>query len=229
MGTIRIISHESQMFQDRREAGRTLASELSEYRNKGVVVLGIPRGGIIVAAEIARELNAGLDIVISRKLRTPGQEELAMGSLSENGKVFLNENVIRGFGIDATLIEREKEIQAAEIARRSAVIRKVIPKLSVKGKIVIVTDDGVATGATTQAALWAVRQEMPGKLIVAVPVGAEETVRRLAEDADEAICLRTPPFFAAVGQFYRYFDQVGDDEVIQVLEEQQKRRVSVRF
>jgi len=216
------------MFQDRQEAGRLTAAELSVYRNKGAVVLGIPRGGIIIAAEIARELNAGLDIVISRKLRTPGQEELAMGSLSENGKIFLNENVVQALGISMTFIEREKEIQATEIARRSAVIRKAVPKIPVKGKIAIVTDDGVATGATTQAALWAVRQEMPARLIAAVPVGAEDTLRQLADAADEIICLRAPPFFAAVGQYYRQFNQVEDDEVVQVLENERKRRVNVR-
>jgi len=219
MGKLRIISYNNEIFEDRREAGRLLAAEFGSYRGQNVVVLGIPRGGMVVADEIAKELNVELDIVISRKLRTPGQEELAMGSVAENGKVFLNENIIRELGIDEASIKREKEVQLVEIARRSAVIRKVKAKADIKNRIAIVTDDGVATGATTQAALWAVRQEKPLKLIAAIPVGAEDTIRRLADEVDEIVCLRAPSFFSAVGQFYRFFGQVDDTEVLQILAE----------
>lgn len=224
MGKLRIISQSSEAFKDRQEVGRRLGQELAEYRGKNAVVLGIPRGGIVVARELAHALDAELDIVLSRKLRTPGYWELAMGSVAEDGRLFLNESVIRELAIDEAAIQQEKAVQLAEINRRSALIRRVRPKVSVTGRIAIVTDDGIATGATIQAAFWSVRHEGPAKLIAAIPVGSAETVTRLAPDVDEMVCLRTPPYFAAVGQFYRSFDQVEDDEVLKILEEEQKRK-----
>ena len=224
MGKFRIISYESQRFKDRQEAGQLLADELAEYRRRGVVVLGIPRGGIIVARELARQLDADLDIVLSRKLRTPGHWELAMGSVSEDGKLFLNETVVKELGIKQAFIEKEKVVQMAEIARRTELIRGVLPKVPLKDRLVIVTDDGVATGATTQAALWSVRQEHPQKLIAAIPVGPEDTVKRLTESVDEMLCLRSPPLFVAVGQFYIRFEQVEDEDVLKVLKEEYERK-----
>ncbi|MDD4860087.1 MAG: phosphoribosyltransferase family protein [Dehalococcoidales bacterium] len=217
MGKLTIISRSSELFKDRREAGWLLGRELAKLQGKNAVVLGIPRGGIIVGCELARELEADLDIVLSRKLRTPGQLELAMGSVAEDGKVFLNESVVREFGVSEDFIRREKEYQLAEIVRRREFVRQFRPKVPLKDRMVIVTDDGVATGATMQAALWAARQEQPQKLIAALPVGSEETVRRLAADVDEMVCLRAPPVFYAVGQFYARFDQVEDEDVIEVL------------
>lgn len=220
-GIIRILSRRSEPFADRREAGQLLARELAGYRGRDTVVLGIPRGGIVVAREIARVLGAQLDVVLARKLRTPGQPELAMGSVAENGRIFLNQRVVGDMGIKQAEIEREKAYQMAEIKRRNELIRRVRPKVSLNGKTVIVTDDGVATGATTQAAFWAVRTEQPVKLIAALPVGPEETIKRLASDVDEMLCLRTPPFFAAVGQFYLRFEPVEDDEVLDILRGEQ--------
>ena len=219
MGKLTVISHSSELFQDRREAGRLLAAELKEYRGGNTVVLGIPRGGIIVAAELTVGIQAELDIILARKLRSPVNEELAMGAVSENGKMFLNNLVLEQLAIDNAYIQREKDIQIEEIRRRSFLIRKVRPKVPLANRVVIVTDDGVATGATTQAALWAARHEKPSKLILAIPVGSGETVSKLAEEADETLCLRTPPFFAAVGQFYRIFSQTSDEEVLKILEE----------
>jgi putative phosphoribosyl transferase len=207
------------MFQDRGEAGRLLASELEEYRGKKVVVLGIPRGGIAVAVEIAKRLDADLDVILSRKLRSPLNQELAIGSLSENGKVFLNEDVIQQLDINEAFIKREIDIQSTEIVRRTALIRKVIPRISLENRIVIVTDDGVATGATFQAALWSVRQEKPIELVAAVPVGSEDAINKLASQADVTLCLRSPRFFSAVGQFYRNFNQIEDEEFLQILKE----------
>lgn len=217
MGEIRIVSRSSEPFRDRQEAGRLLAAELEEYRGKNAVVLGIPRGGVIVAREVARGLDAELDIVLARKLRTPGQEELAMGSVAEDGRVFLNSDVVSQLGISDDEVRVEKELQLAEIKRRSGFLRSVRPRVPLTGRIVIVTDDGIATGATTQAAFRAVRLEEPQKLIAAIPVAPEETVRRLAGDVDEMLCLRVPPFFAAVGQFYRQFSPVDDEEVLYIL------------
>ncbi len=220
---LRILSDSSQPFVDREEAGILLAGALREYAGKKAVVLGIPRGGIVVAREIARALDAQLDIILAHKLRTPGQEELAMGSVSEDGKVFINQQVVQHLDVGDPYIQQEKASQLAEIRRRTELIRKVRPKVSLKGRIVIVTDDGVATGSTTQAAFWAVRTEQPQKLIAAIPVGPEDTITRLAKDVDEMVCLRTPPYFSAVGQFYQRFYQVEDEEMLQILKEELKR------
>lgn len=223
MAQLRILSRSSTPFTDREEAGRLLARELIEYREQKAVVLGIPRGGIVVAREIAQALDTETDIILARKLRTPGQEELAMGSVTENGVVFLNQEVVKALGVTEAYIQQEKAYQLTEIKRRSELIRAVQPKIPLRGRVVIVTDDGVATGSTTQAALWAVRLEQPKKLIAAMPVGPENTIRRLAEDVDEMLCLRVPPLFSAVGQFYQQFNQVEDEEVLRILRDGQKR------
>lgn len=223
MGKLRILSHGSEQFIDRREAGKLLAEELSSYRGQKAVVLGIPRGGIIVAQELALALEADMDIVLAHKLRTPGYTELAMGSVTEDGKLFLNEEVVRTLGVAEAYIQQEKARQMAEIRRRTELFRHGRPKVPLAGRTVVVTDDGVATGATTQAALWAVRLEKPEKLIVALPVGPEDTIKRLVEDVDEMICLRTPPLFAAVGQFYVRFEPVEDEEVLEILKEEHRR------
>jgi predicted phosphoribosyltransferase len=193
---------------------------------RNLVVLGIPRGGIVVAQELAQALDAELDIVLAHKLRTPGHPELAIGSVAESGKIFLNEEVVTGLGISQHYIEEERKTQLAEIKRRARLIRRMRPLVLLKGKTVIVTDDGVATGATTQAALWAVRQDRPALLVAAIPVGPEDVVRRLSKDVDEMVCLRTPRFFSAVGQFYLRFEPVDDADVLKILMEEQKRRLS---
>ncbi|MBI2830589.1 MAG: phosphoribosyltransferase [Chloroflexi bacterium] len=224
MGKLRIISYSGKAFRDRQEAGQLLAQELAELKGQGVVVLGIPRGGIVVARELALGVAGDLDIVLSRKLRTPGYPELAMGSVDEDGHVYINDEVMRQLPAGKEAIEREKEFQMREIKRRTELIRQVLPKMPLKDRIVVITDDGVATGATTQAAIWSARHEEPGKLIATIPVGAEETIRRLADDVDEMVCLRCPPFFAAVGQFYLRFGQVEDEDVLKILREEAGRR-----
>lgn len=224
MGSIRIVSRGSERFKDRIEAGELLGRELAYLRGEKVVVLGIPRGGVIIAREVAGALDARLDIVLARKLRTLGHPELAMGSISEDGRLFLNEEVVQTVGASEADIQQEKARQEVEIARRSEIIRKVLPKIPLKGQLVILTDDGVATGATFQAALWAVRQEHPKKLIAALPVGPEDTMRRIARAADETLCLRAPPYFVAVGQFYELFEQIEDEDVLEIARQEQKRR-----
>jgi putative phosphoribosyl transferase len=223
---LKIVSHSGGAFQDRVEAGRLLADELAEYAGRNVLVLGIPRGGVVVGRELAHKLDGELDVILARKLRTPGREELAMGAIAEDGTVFMNEQVIRMLGVDARRISEEKSLQMAEIGRRARLIRKVRPRVPIKGRTVIVTDDGVATGATTEAALWAVRQAGPKMLIAAMPVGSDDTVRRLSEEVDQMICLRAPRFFEAVGQFYLRFHPVSDDEVLDILRDEQKRNVA---
>lgn len=225
MARLRIISHSGEPFRDRQEVGQLLAWELRNLPGRNLVVLGIPRGGIIVAQGLAQTLDAELDIVLAHKLRAPGHPELAMGSVAENGKTFLNDQVVSELRISDHYIEEETAAQLAEIKRRARLVRRVRPRVPLKGKIVIVTDDGVATGATTQAAFWAVRQEKPALLVAAIPVGPEDVVRRLAKDVDEMVCLRTPPLFSAVGQFYLRFEPVDDADVLKILREEQKRRL----
>ncbi|MDO8492014.1 MAG: phosphoribosyltransferase family protein [Dehalococcoidia bacterium] len=225
MGTLRIISRSDRPFKDRREAGQLLAGELSSLRGQKAVVLGIPRGGVVVARELAAVLDADLDVVLARKLRSPGRSELAMGSVSEDGKLFLNEMVVQELAVDEAFIEQERKAQLAEIARRSEMIRRVAPKVPLAGRVVVVTDDGVATGATTQAAIWAVRQERPARLIAAFPVAPQDTLSRLAEEVDEVVCLRSPPMFYAVGQFYLRFEPLDDEVLLDILKEERSRKV----
>jgi predicted phosphoribosyltransferase len=217
MGITRIISYSDEPFFDRREAGQLLADELRHLSDKETVVLGIPRGGIVVAAELAEALHADLDIVLSRKLGAPGNPELAIGAVSENGKFLINEEWAFQVGANKAYIEEEKARQWKEITRRREWYRDVRPKIDLKGKVVIVTDDGIATGATMEAALWVARQEGPKSLIGAVPVGAEDSLEKLTRYADELLCMRLPEFFAAVGQFYLNFPQVTDEEVLEIL------------
>jgi putative phosphoribosyl transferase len=224
MGTTRILSHSSEPFVDRIEAGWRLAHELDDLRGRNAVVLGIPRGGVIIAWELASALDAELDIVLSRKLGAPGNPELAIGAIAEDGKVFLDDRVVALLRVPATYIERERERQVAEITRRSVRFRAARPQVALTGRTVIVTDDGLATGATMQAALWAARQERPERLICAVPVGPGDTIARLAPHADELICLRVPPVFIAVGQFYARFDQTDDEEVLEILSKARAER-----
>ena len=213
----RILSYSGEPFSNRAEAGKLLADALSEYRGKKAVVVGIPRGGMIVAREIARELNADLDIIVAHKLRTPGQGELAMGSISERGDLFLNQEVLRDANVNDRDIEDEKTIQKAEMERRIKLFRAVKPRIPLKSRIVIVTDDGVATGATTQAAIKAAQAEKPKRLILAVPVGSEDTLRELAADVDVLVCLKSPSGLTAIGQVYRHFEAVTDEEVLEIL------------
>lgn len=216
MGKVKIISNSNEPFKDRVEAGSLLAAALDTYKGRKAVVLGIPRGGMVIARELAKALDAQIDIVLSRKLGAPGNPELAIGAIAEDGKFFLQEGMPAGLH-ENSYVEKEKEHQLSEIKHRIKLYRAIRPKVKLAGREVIITDDGLATGATMQAALWVSRQEKPKKLIVAVPVAPEDTVMRLAKDADEIICLRAPMFFAAVGQFYTHFNQVEDEEVLSLL------------
>ena len=219
MGTCRILSRSTQPFRDRLEAARLLAQELSNDLEGEVVVLGIPRGGVLLARELADRLGAALDVVLVRKLGAPGNPELAIGAVTEDGRVVMHEAVAGSLGADRDYVQRETQRQYAVLCERKEAYRGVSPRVPLEGRTAVVTDDGVATGATLLAALWAVRDEAPDRLIAAVPVGPEGNLRRLAQDADELICLRAPPGFAAVGQFYVRFEQVSDRQVIQALRE----------
>lgn len=224
MGKVRIVSYGEEPFRDRVEAGRLLAGELEKLHLKKAVVLGIPRGGIVIAGELAAILGADLDIVLSHKLGAAGNPELAIGAVGEDGKLFLNQTLVSELGEDKTYIEQEKARQFAVIKRRIEEYRQILPKVSLKDRPVIITDDGIATGATMYAALWIARQEHPERLLAALPVGPPDTLKRLAQDADDLLCLRAPSFFAAIGQFYLDFSQVEDGEVLEILRKEAKRK-----
>ena len=217
---INILSKTSEAFHDREEAGRLLGIALRDLRGAQTVVLGIPRGGVIVAREAAGLLKAELDIVLSRKLGAPRNPELAIGAISESGKVFLEDSIVSSVGANAAYVEEEARRQSAEIKRRAEMFRKVLPKTALGDKTVIIVDDGLATGATMQASLWAARQERPGKLIAAIPVASSEAIDRIADYSDEVVCLRLPDLFGAVGQFYIEFGQTTDGEVVEILKEE---------
>lgn len=219
MARVTVVAYSDDAFLDREEAGRLLGEQMEGWRGQNALVLGIPRGGVVVAAQLARALDADLDIVLSRKLRTPGSEELAMGAVSEDGGVFLNAALVAELGIGEAAIEGEKHRQFAELTRRRDIIRRDVAAVPIEGRQVIVTDDGVATGATLVLALQAVRRQHPAHLLVAIPVISEEAITRIIPYADEVVCLRVPRFFAAVGQFYRRFDQVDDAEMLRILKE----------
>jgi putative phosphoribosyl transferase len=226
LGSLRILSHSHEPFIDRTEAGRLIGEALQPLGLEKPVVLGIPRGGMVVGREIARILNGELDIVLARKLRAPDNPELAMGAVTETGKLFLDEKLASMLGVTPAYLRRETEFQMAEIDRRLQLIRGVKSKINLAGRNVIITDDGVATGATMQAALWAARQENTTKLICALPVGPEDTIIRLAGSCDETVVLRSPADFAAVGQFYHEFAQVEDSDLLTILRDEANTRDS---
>ena len=207
-------------FRDRHEAGRLLAEKLSHLRDRGdVLVLGVPRGGVVVAYEIARALHVPLDVYITRKIGAPYNPELAIGAIASDGQVVLDEELIRRLGIPQEYIGEEMERQKAEIQRRLAEYRGQRPPPPLAGRTVILADDGVATGATIRAAIQALRAQKPAEIILAVPVGPPETIAHLRAEADEVVCLSTPRLFWAVGAFYLDFSQTSDEEVKNLLEE----------
>ncbi|MEX0880399.1 MAG: phosphoribosyltransferase [Thermoanaerobaculia bacterium] len=206
-------------FEDRIHAGRALADRLAPYRGRDVLVLGIPRGGVPVAAEVARRLDADLDVVVARKLGAPGEPELAIGAVTANGGEFLNEDVVRSLGVSDAYIHGVKREQMEEARRRETRFRGDRPAEGMQDRVAIVVDDGLATGATMRAAVRSVRKHRPARLIVAVPVGSREACAALRDEADEVVCLSVPEPFGAVGSFYRNFEPVEDAEVGSILRE----------
>lgn len=221
---IRIISRDSKPFANRAEAGRLLASQFADLRGQDVVVLGIPRGGVVVAEKLAEQLDADLDVVLTHKLGAPGNPELAIGSASEDGKLFLDKSLVSIVGASDHYIDQEKSRVLAQIRRRRETYRRIRPKVSLAERILVVTDDGVATGSTMQAALRSLRGQQPAKIICALPVGPQDTVTRLARYADILVCLRCPHVFQAVGRFYSEFDQTEDQQVLDILRQCDERK-----
>lgn len=207
-------------FADRREAGTELAARLHAYKDRGdVVVLALPRGGVPVAYEVARALGAPLDVFLVRKLGVPGHPELAMGAIASGGVRVLNDDVVRWYGVPASIIDEVAVDEQAELERRERAYRDGREPLSLERRIVLLIDDGLATGSSMKAAVQAVRAHAPARIVVAVPVGAPDTCGQFADIADEIICARTPEPFSAVGQWYRDFSQTTDEEVRGLLHE----------
>ncbi len=212
---------EGTSFEDRHDAGRQLAARISRhpYAKKQPVVLGIPRGGVVVAAEVAEALSAPLDVIIARKIRAPYQPELGIGAVVDGAHTtVLNQELVRTVGASPDYLDREIAYQSKEIDRRLQYYRGDRPGIEVAGKTVIIVDDGIATGYTFRAALEGLRQRKPSRLVAAAPVAARDTAKMLTAFADELVCLSTPFGFMAVGQWYRNFEQVSDEEVVAILQ-----------
>lgn len=208
------------MFRDRKDAGQKLAARLRRYASENPVVLALPRGGVPVGYEVARVLNASLDVIVVRKLGAPEQPELAVGAVvdGDHPERVLNEDVVRLLNVSDDYLRREVAVKLEEIRQRQERYRGGHPPIDIAGRTVIVVDDGIATGASMRAALRGVRRARPKRLILAVPVAPPDTIEALRPEVDELICLSAPAFFGAVGEFYADFGQTTDVEVIQLLD-----------
>ena len=211
------------IYKDRKDAGLQLASRLTKYKDReDVLVLALPRGGVVIGYEVAKALNCLLDVIIIRKIGFPGQTELAIGAVSETGAVVLNEDIISTYTVSKEYIEEEISRQKKEISRRITLYRsgKGIPPLD--GKIIILVDDGVATGATIKAAISTLKKEKIVRLVAALPVSSKDAEEEIKKTVDELVCPETPVDFAAVGNYYQDFTQVSDEEVVELLKQKTK-------
>lgn len=215
MGTYQPLEH---LFRDRDDAGARLAVRLAAWRGQDPVVLGIPRGGVPVAARVASALGADLDVIVARKIGAPGQPELAIGAIAADGSCYLNEPLIKNLGVSETYLEVATEQQSREAKRRETWLRSARRPIPLHDRVVILVDDGLATGATMRAAIMAVRRQRPRRLVVAVPVGAAGTCQALRSEADEVVAVDEPADLVAVGYYYHRFEPVGDDEVKELLD-----------
>lgn len=206
------------LFKDRQDAGRQLASRLLKYKNQpDTLVLGLARGGVVTAAEVASHLDLPLNVIIVRKIGAPGNEELAIGAIAEHGDGIYNDHLIGLLGVSSDYLKKEVERQKRILKERLALYRGKNTALQLKNKIVIVVDDGIATGASMRVAIASIYHAEAKKIILAVPVSSPDALKKIAKEVDETICLSSPAFFEAVGSFYRIFDQTTDEEVMRLL------------
>jgi putative phosphoribosyl transferase len=205
-------------YRDREHAGRVLAERLGSYAGREkLIVLGLPRGGVPVAFEVARTLGAPLDVFVVRKLGVPGYEELAMGAIASGGVRVLNDEVVEELGLDDAAIARAAAVENAELERRERALRDERGPVEVSGRTVILVDDGLATGSTMRAAALAIRAQRPERTVVAVPVAAQQTCEKIGAEVDEIVCVQTPDPFRAVGLWYEDFTPVTEDEIRDLL------------
>jgi predicted phosphoribosyltransferase len=208
---------EQALYRDRIEAGVALAERLKSYRGPRTLVVGIPRGGVTVAAEVARLLEAELDVIVARKLGAPGQQELAIGAVTADGGRFLNQEILAALGVSEPYLEAITKVQMAEAHRREDWLRSLRPPVPVTGRTVLLIDDGLATGATMRASARSLRQRHPARLVAAVPVGSRTACAALRSEVDEVVCLRQPEPFVAIGIYYHHFEPVEDEQVRELL------------
>ncbi len=209
-------------FRDRVDAGKRLAAALKGVAGKEDIVLAIPRGGVVVGLEVAKMLNLPLDLIVPRKIGAPDNPELAIGAITEDGTIILDERLVSNLQVSDEYIKNEGENQRSEIKRRLKLYRGDIPRPNLKNREAIIVDDGIATGSTMKAALASVRKSGAKKVIIAIPVGPPSTIKELEKQADTVICLYTPEFFYAIGEFYEDFSQTEDREVVELLKESKK-------
>jgi putative phosphoribosyl transferase len=207
------------LFKDRRDGGHQLAQQLLKYKGqKDTIVLGLARGGVVVAAEVATALHLPLNVIVVRKIGAPNNEELAVGAIAEHGEGIFNDHLIALIGVSSEYLQREIERQKKILQERLILYRGSASPLELKGKMVILVDDGLATGASMRAAIESVRSAAVKKIILAVPVAAPDSLDQMRRDVDEVVCLSSPPSFQAVGSFYRVFDATSDSEIVQLLQ-----------
>jgi putative phosphoribosyl transferase len=216
------VHYEETPFEDRKDAGRQLAERLARYEDENSIILALPRGGVPVGYEIARALAAPLDIFIARKLGAPGRRELGIGAVAQGGVRVLNARIVQALDVREEYIERVAAKETAEIERRLRLLRGDRPEPEVRGRTVILVDDGLATGVTARAAILALRRRVPRRLVLAVPVGALQAIETIRSEADELVCLKVPSDLMAIGFWYLNFEQVPDEEAIKLLEEAQR-------
>lgn len=206
------------IFKDRVEAGKRLAEALKAFRGEDVVVLGIPRGGVVVADEVAEALGAPLDIVVTRKIEAPGEPEFALGAVTQEGDVIMDRQAAESLGASKEYIDDQIRKKKEEVNDRIGRLRADAPYPSLHGKVVLIVDDGIATGSSVTAAVMSVRRREPREVVVAVPVAPRDAIETLTEDGTKVVCLETPGPFLAIGEFYRDFGQVEDMEVKRILD-----------
>jgi putative phosphoribosyl transferase len=212
------------LFRNREEAGKRLADALKEFKGKDVVVLGIPRGGVVVANEVAKALGAPLDVVVTRKIEAPGEPEYALGAVTQEGEVIMDRQAAESLGASPAYLDDQVRKKREEVKERMERLRGDKPYPRLEGKVVVIVDDGIATGSSVSAAVMSVKKRKPKEVVVAVPVAPADAVEMLAEEGARVVCLETPGPFLAIGEFYGDFDQVEDLEVKRILDESSSRK-----
>lgn len=212
------------LFRDREDAGKRLAKVLERFKGADVVVLGIPRGGVVVAIEVAKVLGARLDVVVTRKIEAPGEPEYALGAVTQEGDVIMDRQAAESLGASPEYIDDQIRKKREEVKERMQMLRGDVPYAELEGKVVVIVDDGIATGSSVEAAVMSVKKRRPRRIVVAVPVAPRDAVETLREDGIEVVCLETPGPFLAIGEFYGDFGQVEDMEVKRILEQGSSER-----